>query len=99
MELSVQRAWLLRIIYDYPNISVSELSRRSGIANGTTIFRHLQDLKSRGLIEMDKKEKKVKTQPMYLKATKKANPLDWIIFKAIGYNLEQAKSNSSKKPN
>lgn len=96
MKFSTQRGWLLRIIFDNPNISITQLSKVSGVSRGTTIYRYLEELESKGLIEMNKtineKTAKEKGQPTYLKATKKAKPMEWAIYQALGYDVAKAKS-------
>lgn len=91
MKFDIQRGWLLRIIKDNPNISISKLSEKSGIAGGTTIYRYLEELESKGLITMRKADKKEKGQPTHLNTTNKAKPMEWFIFKTLGYDIEKAK--------
>lgn len=88
MKFSTQRGWLLRIICDNPNITITQLSKMSGVSRGTTIYRYLEELESKGLITMTKADKKEKGQPTHLKATSKAKPMEWVVFNALGYKTK-----------
>lgn len=79
MSISLMRAKVLSYIAKYEKdhkkpISISELSRLTGIPNGTTLIRYLKELDDRDLIEM-KRNTKIRGYPVLIKTTNKADPV------------------------
>lgn len=81
MEFSWQRGRILAIIKKHQPISVTDTAKKANISTGSTIYRYLEELKSRGLITIEKQNKK-RGRPVMLNTTPKAVPLDLRVFEA-----------------
>jgi predicted transcriptional regulator len=73
MKFSLKRGEILQVIKDNEPIGVTALAKKVNLSAGTTIYRYLEELKSKKLIEMySDKEKRGK--PNIVKTTDKARP-------------------------
>lgn len=80
MSISLQRAKVLSIIAHYEKkhnkpISITEISKQSGIPKGTTLMRYIDELKDRKLITISERDKKIQGYPVFISTTKKADPV------------------------
>jgi DNA-binding MarR family transcriptional regulator len=73
MKFSLKRGEILRAIKDNEPINVSNLAKKISLSGGTTIYRYLEELKAKGLIEIYQ-DKKKRGMPNLIKITSKAQP-------------------------
>lgn len=73
MKFSLIRGKILSAIAENQPISVTKLSEIVGISKGTTIYRYLNELETRGLIKI-KGENKKRGKPKQIFITEKAKP-------------------------
>lgn len=77
-----KRAEILRIIKDNEPLTVTQLGKLLNISLGSSIYRYLNELKARDLIEVFKDSKK-RGQPAFIKTTPKADPISKGVFDMV----------------
>lgn len=93
-----KRAEILRIIKDNEPLTVTQLGKILNISLGSSIYRYLNELEERGLIELTKDSKK-RGQPAFIKTTPKADPISKGVFDMVnkmfkGSPVDDGSSNS-----
>lgn len=92
------RVKILSLLKEYNGMTTSQLAAKINISR-PAIYKHLEDLKIRGLIYMDEPDKTKKGYPVFVHLTKQANPIELNILEATWGNWRKLVHKSLNEKN